>query len=104
MDEKMVEFIYETIQGGFAEPIPPNLENAFADGTECLRLYEQVYDAERRLEARLGVEAYDEDVECIICAMTEMQRHLCFKMYEYGARFGYDRDKLYAPRKEKESV
>lgn len=99
MDKEMIEFVYEAMQGEYLDTMPPRIENAFAEGAECSQLYERVYDAERRLEARLGVKIYDKDVECIINAMSDIQRHLCFKMYEYGAMFGYDRGKLYAESK-----
>ena len=95
MDMKMIEFVYDALQGDVTDTMPPNIENAFAEGAECLRLYQQVYEAERRLEARLGVGVHDKDVECIICAMRDITQYLCFKMYAYGAQFGYDRRKLY---------
>ena len=100
MDMKMIEFVYDALQGDVTDTMPPNIENAFAEGAECLRLYQQVYEAERRLEARLGVGVHDKDVECIICAMSDMQKYLCFKMYEYGARFGYHWDRIYRETRE----
>ena len=95
MDDNMIRFVYDAMQGDYLDTMPPGITNEFAEGAECSRLYEQVYEAERRLEERLGVEGHDKDVEQIICAMSDIQRHLCFKMYEYGVRFGYDRDNLY---------
>jgi len=95
VDEAVIEFVYDAIQGEYMNSAPPMIENAFADGAECARLYRLVYDAERRLEERLGVKPYDNDVECIICAMSDIQKYLCFKMYEYGARFGYNWGKIY---------
>ena len=96
MDEELIEFIYDALQGEYLDTMPPTIENAFAEGAECFCLYERVYEAERRLEARLGGRENDADVECIIGALNDIQRYLCFKMYTYGAQFGYDREKLYA--------
>lgn len=68
------------------------VENAFTKGSKCEKLYGQVYDAQRRLEKRLGVEPYDEDVEMIISALMDIQTELCDKMYDYGAKFGLKDD------------
>jgi len=95
MDENMIKFVYDAMQGDYLDTMPPGIINEFAEGAECDRLYAQVYEAERRLEARLGVEGHDKDVEQIIWAMSDIQRQLCYKMYAYGVRFGYDWDKLY---------
>ena len=66
----------------------PGVENLFEEGKKCALLYKEVYDAQRRLEKRLGVEMYDKDVETIIAALTDIQKELRFKMYLYGAKFG----------------
>ena len=55
MDETVIEFVYDAMQGEYMDSTPPTIENAFAEGAECARLYRLVYDAERRLEERLGV-------------------------------------------------
>lgn len=77
------------MQGIFeSDVLIPGVEHAFAAGGKCEKLYAQVYDAQRRLEDRLGVEPYDKDVECIIRCMTAIQEELCYRMYYYGAKFG----------------
>ena len=81
--------VYETLNGETSTFFRvPGVINAFAKGSKCELLYGEVYDAQRRLEARLGVEPYDKDVEAIIVALQEIQRELCFWMYYYGAKFG----------------
>lgn len=45
-------------------------------------------DAYSRICARLGQENEDTDVEIIINSLLSIQKELCFKMYEYGAKFG----------------
>ena len=93
MEDKFIEDVYETLQG---ETNPafmvPGVENAFDKGKKCAILYKAVYDAERRLEKRLNVEPYDDDVEKIIKALLGIQKELCFKMYRYGAQFGLRND------------
>ena len=84
-----IQDVYESMQGMFESDMSvPGVEHAFALGEKCERLYGQVYDAERRLEERLGVGPHDEDVECIISSLTDIQEELCYRMYIYGARFG----------------
>lgn len=89
MDNEFMQDVYDTLNG---EMLPgrgvPGVENLFALGAKCELLYGEVYDAERRLEERLGVDAYDDDVELIICKLTDIQREMCYRMYYYGAKFG----------------
>ena len=89
MKKQFILEVYAALQGYLPEGKPvQGIENAFADGKLCTELYAQVYNAERRLEERLGVEAYDEDVECIVSCMQDIQDELCYLMYCYGAKFG----------------
>ena len=107
MDRKLIEFVYDAMQGEYRSSVNPDIENAFEEGAPCYNWYGKAYDAERRLEDRLGKDSHDDDVECIMCAMTDIQQYLCFKMYEYGAKYGYDWDKVqkktlqFVPKKEK---
>jgi len=89
MENEFIENVYDTLNGE-TEPAfqVPGVVNAFAEGSECELLYGKVYDAQRRLEVRLGVEPYDRDVEEIISSLQAIQRELCFQMYYYGAKFG----------------
>lgn len=89
MKNQFILDVYDALQGYLPEGDPvPGIENAFADGQLCAEWYAQVYDAERRLEERLGVEPYDKDIECIVSCMQDIQNELCYLMYCYGAKFG----------------
>ena len=93
MGDQFIENVYETLQGETSPGFRiPGVENAFDEGKKCAILYKEVYDAERRLEERLDVEPYDDDVEKIIKALLDIQKELCFKMYRYGAKFGLRND------------
>ncbi len=58
----------------------------FAAGSKCDQLYEEVFEANRRICQRLGVEE-DKDVEIIIRNLLNIGAHLGMKMYDYGAYF-----------------
>ena len=89
MKNEFVLEVYDALLGQFPPGYPvPGIENAFAEGAKCQKLYDQVYDAQRRLEERLGVEPYDKDIECIVSCMQDIQNELCYLMYCYGAKFG----------------
>lgn len=88
-----IQDVYDSMQAIHESGVlVPGVEPAFALGEKCLQLYDQVYDAERRLEERLGVPMHDEDVECIISSLLDIQEELCYRMYYYGAKYGL-RDK-----------
>ena len=79
------EDIYRTLWGEIhGEYAVAGVENAFADGSECDRLYAELSQAYERLRDRLGVVDEDMDVEVIIGNMLTMQRILCEKMFLYG--------------------
>ena len=61
---KRVEWIYETMIGEAVSECP-GVADEFAPGAMCDRLYGEIYEANKRLCERLGVED-DEDVEIII--------------------------------------
>ena len=78
------EKIYDTLNGAFCDGLGvPGVEDAFAPGSECARLYTEIYDANRRLCSRLGLEE-DRDVETIISSGMSICRILGLKMYEHG--------------------
>ncbi len=87
MGEEFAETVYGLLTGewtpGTGDPI---VENMFADGRTCDRLYGEVYDANRRLYERLGVEE-DKDVETIINALLDISRLLGKKMFLYGMMY-----------------
>lgn len=89
MENQFARDVYDTVRGQLKEEFQvTGVKNTFAPGEKCDLLYEKVYDAERRLEARLGVPMHDEDVETIIDALLQIQEELCLQMYRYGAQFG----------------
>lgn len=60
--------------------------NEFEEGKFCDIAYEEVYNANRRLCQRLGVEE-DQDIETIINNLLDISEYLCYKMYDYGSFF-----------------
>lgn len=84
------ELIYD-IMNGFIDlsrvetEIDMPIDDEFSEGTECAKIYEEVYQAKQNLGERLGV-SEDGDVEQIICGMEEITRILCLKMFDYGVK------------------
>lgn len=88
-NEEFLEAVYESMTGALLPKYRiPGVEDAYMEGGKCDRLYSRVYDAARRLEARLGLQEEDEDVDEIIQCMMAIQEELCYRMYGYGAKFG----------------
>lgn len=89
MDRSLYNRLFTIVYGvEDVDPQYPGVEDAFADGALCAKMYDIVYDAERRLEDRLGVAGNDADVEEIITAMESIVREIGYKMYCCGAKFG----------------
>lgn len=64
------------------------VKNEFGPESYCGEKYDLVYEANRRLCRRLGLEdGEDADVECIISSLLDIQRFLGEKMFEYGWMF-----------------
>ena len=77
--------IYDTLCGEVcAEYAVPDVENAYAVGGQCDRLYEEMSQAYTRVRNRLGVADEDTDVEIIINNLLSIQRILCEKIYLYS--------------------
>ena len=76
------ERIYLSMLGELTEPVP-GVENAFAPGQPCEKLYQQIYDAKCRLCDRLGEEE-NEDLEAILDSFFEINRQMCLRMYRLG--------------------
>ena len=92
---KLVENVYEAVCGEYADEADyviqnVRIQNEFEEGKTCSEAYKRVYEANRRLCARLGVDE-DPDVEIIIDSMFEITRTVGEKMFEYGAV--YEREK-----------
>jgi hypothetical protein len=80
--------IYQILNGEISSDvvtIPEELqiEDEFAEGKECCRLYNEIYETKKRLLARLGVEE-DTDIEIILRNMETISEILALKMYDYG--------------------
>ncbi len=89
MQNNFIEDVYETMIGvRKKEYCVPGISNEYEPGNPCTLLYQEVYEANRRLCQRLGISADDHDVETIVSNMFDIQKLLCMKMYEYGAKFG----------------
>ena len=92
---KLVENVYEAVCGEYADEADyviqnVRIQNEFEEGKPCSEAYKRVYQANRRLCERLGVDE-DPDVEMIIDSMFEITRTVGEKMFEYGAV--YEREK-----------
>ena len=92
MNLSFTERVYESMTcellDGFAVP---GVEYAFEEGSYCMDLYSDAYNAYRRLCHRLNSGDEDPDIEIIFRSFLKMQEELCFRMYRYGVQFG-DRD------------
>lgn len=88
MENERMEDIYYTLIGVMQEEFcVPGVENLFAEGGECERLYAQVMEAYEHLRRRLGVEDEDADVETIVNSMMSIERIVAMKMFECGMKF-----------------
>lgn len=89
MEQSFMERVYESMTDEIIESHKvPGVEFAFAEGSDCMELYCQAFDAYRRLRLRLNASDYDPDVEIIYNAFFKIQEILCYQMYRYGAQFG----------------
>ena len=76
------EKIYLSMLGELTEPVP-GVQNAFAPGQPCAKLYRQIYEARCRLCERLGEEEND-DLESIFDGFFEINRQMSLRMYRLG--------------------
>ena len=91
MNETFVDIVYGLLNGTrIRQPGDPEVENLFAIGRECERLYDQVYSANLRLCDRLQSGDEDRDVEVIINSMLEICDIVGKRMYRYGMEFGHE--------------
>ena len=85
MLDRLEEMVYLTLIGEVSGTFRiPGVENAYAEGSECDRLYNELCDAYDRLRDRLGIRDEDPDVDVIIGNLLSIQHTLCLKMYHYG--------------------
>ena len=82
------ENVYETLIGvRSGNNRVPGVENAFAPGEYCDRMYLQMHEYRERLWARLGSQE-DEDLEHLIMALESIQHTLCLQMFRLGRELG----------------
>ena len=93
MKEYSFDLVYDTLLGEIHDSdAVPGVENAFEDGGECNRLYNDMFEAYLRLCHRLGVRDDDQDADIMIGNLMRTQRILCEKMFYYGRVFGNEDD------------
>lgn len=89
--EKFKEKIYHLMIGAFDLEHNPiqgsqHVANEYEKGKYCEKAYEEIFNANRRICERLGVNE-DKDVELIINNLIDIGKHLSMKMYDYGVFF-----------------
>lgn len=88
MQKTMARQVYEMMTAAvLPEYQLPGVDSAFTPGSFCMQRYTQMLNAYARLCERLGVIDEDEDVECIISSLLDIQEALCCQMFLYGAQF-----------------
>lgn len=90
-DEEFKKLVFDLMNGLLdLEEYPVEeskyVKNEFSVGEYCEEAYRRVYNANRRLCERLGVEE-DSDVESIITDLMDIGEYLALKMYDYGKFF-----------------
>lgn len=85
------EEIYERMTVEFITP-DPVIPCEFEDGRPCAELYEKACIARERVAERTGLDFEDTDLLAMIENTEEIGKVLALKMYEYGAKFGTNKD------------
>ena len=89
--ENRRSLIYDLLNGSLDLkrcPVPESqlVQDEFARGQLCDRLYEEIYQANLALCERLGVDS-DDHIEQMINYFFQITERLCAKMYDYGRMF-----------------
>lgn len=89
--EEFKERVYCLMVGAFDLERYPIREsnyvaNEYEEGKFCEKAYKEVYNANRRICQRLGVDE-DRDVELIVSNLIDIGKYLSMKMYDYGVLF-----------------
>ena len=81
------EMIYDWMNGIYGENNTMikglYVENEFADGGFCDKVYNDIYNANIRLNDKLGNDN-DHDIECIISGYRTLMKYFSMKMFDYG--------------------
>ena len=89
MTEKFVDIVYDLANGTRIPQLgDPQVQDLFAPGSECEKLYSTVYEAKLRLCQQLGEEE-NADVEIIIDSLLRICKIMGKKMYGYGVKYGH---------------
>lgn len=85
------QMVYDTLTDELTDEFAlPEVENAYAQGSRCERLYNETirmcWDISKRLNGN-DVDTHP-DVQLIMDNMLEIQKILCLKMFHYGMSFG----------------
>ncbi len=91
-DEPQTLTSAEREEAEIIESLQKNIVNEYDENSLCEKKYEEIFKANQKLCERLGVVEEDDDVECIINNFFDITKHLCLKMYDYGALFGMYED------------
>ena len=88
MEDKIAEMVYNRLLGHtLLETQAYHVENLFEEGSHCDALYQDIYDANRRICQRLGVEE-DRDIQTIIDSFWEITKLVGEQMYRHGQLSG----------------
>lgn len=86
--ERFIDRVYESMVGNLPEACRiPEVEDAFAGGKLCEVWYSEVLEAYQRICDKLGV-SDEADAQIIMRSLMDISKELCYRMYQYGARFG----------------
>ncbi len=92
------ELVYDLVHGNLnleeiSVPESSAVKSEFYEGSACSLAYGRMLEAYSRLCSRLGVPEWeDADVEAVIDALMDIEKHIALKMFDYGALFGKTRD------------
>lgn len=88
MKYNFTEAVYMTLTGDLCEENRvPGVENLYAEGAPCDRLYREMWDAYLRLLDRLGCKDEDPDVDIIIDSLLRICEIVGHGMYRCGEKF-----------------
>lgn len=88
--EKETDFsqlVYNTLIDELTEESKiAGVENAYEEGSDCSRLYDEVLKTGWALSQNMGVENGDmhPDIQLMIDQLEKIQKILCLKMFHYG--------------------
>ena len=89
MKLSFIESVYLTLIGELTlDHSVPGVENLFADGLDCDRLYHEMWEAYQHFLDKFGLIDADDDVEIVINSLLRICEIVGYGMYRCGAKFG----------------